>query len=166
MAQQSERWHSAIAISSNEALDLGARLAASRRIGIAQRSSQRLLLKAGSQASLRLKGGWIAKIEDFPVEIEINVISLGDAECDVTVDVRDSLGFGFKAGMKNKYQQAVSMWMTDFRQLYAPLTTARASTEASSTSLSAELESLRKLHQDGSLNDDEFQAAKAKLLGT
>jgi hypothetical protein len=177
MAVQSDRWSSSLSINSADAIDLALSAGSSLGLRVSEQSDRRVLLKAGSQTALRLKGGWIASLKDFPVQIEISVVSIGDNACEIVVDARDSLGFGYKAGMKNKYQQAISKWMTEFRDLFAshaytPTREQRSErseglpSSSSETGLSSELHQLIELHRDGHLSDAEFSAAKSKLLRT
>lgn len=62
--------------------------------------------RRGSQASLRLKGGLIAKVSDFPV---LAVVRADEVSGGSSVFIRslDDLGFGLRAGMKTKYTEAV-----------------------------------------------------------
>jgi hypothetical protein len=62
--------------------------------------------RTGSQAALRLKGGWLAKLEEFPVVAAVQVVPAPTGAL-VRLTVADDLGFGLKAGMNKKYRQAV-----------------------------------------------------------
>ena len=62
--------------------------------------------RRGSQAALRLKGGLIAKIGDFPVVAAVRC-DPALSGCTVVIHSLDDLGFGLKFGMRKKYTEAV-----------------------------------------------------------
>jgi hypothetical protein len=69
-------------------------------------ADDRLEGRTGSQVALRLKGGWIAKPEEFPVVAAVLLLP-GATGTVVRITVADDLGFGLKAGVTKKYTQAV-----------------------------------------------------------
>jgi uncharacterized membrane protein YebE (DUF533 family) len=68
----------------------------------------------------------------------------------------------YKAGQRRTQQNQYDDQAQAAPPQGAPATAAPAPAPADST---AELERLAKLHESGALNDEEFAAAKAKLLG-
>ncbi len=175
MEVQSDRWSSSLSIGASEAIRVVLAAGVSMGLRVADQSDRRLLFKAGSQTALRLKGGWLSSLKDFPVQVEISVVSVSENACEIVIDARESLGLGSKVGMKNKYQQAISKWITEFRQLFAPHAYVptreqqgdvleKETTSGSESSLSFELQRLIELHQNGHLSDDEFSSAKSKIL--
>jgi membrane protease subunit (stomatin/prohibitin family) len=72
----------------------------------------------------------------------------------------------YKAGQRrtqqNQYNDQAQAAYAQTQAAPAPAAPAPAPAPADST---AELERLAKLHESGALNDEEFAAAKAKLLG-
>jgi hypothetical protein len=77
-----------------------------RRATVAIVTDDRLEGRTGSQVAIRLKGGLIAKPEEFPVVAAV-VLLPGAAGTLVRITVADDLGFGLKTGMTKKYTQAV-----------------------------------------------------------
>ncbi len=73
-------------------------------------------------------------------------------------------GVAYKAGQRRQQQNEYNeqTQAADAQAQAAPPPAAPAPAPADST---AELERLAKLHESGALNDDEFAAAKSKLLG-
>jgi len=69
-------------------------------------------------------------------------------------------GVAYKAGQRRTQQNQL-----DEQTQAAPPQAASAPAPAPADSTTAELERLAKLHESGALNDEEFAAAKAKLLG-
>ena len=71
----------------------------------------------------------------------------------------------YKAGQRRTQQnQGNDQAQAAYAQTQAP-PAAPAPAPAAPTDSTAELERLAKLHESGALNDEEFAAAKAKLLG-
>jgi hypothetical protein len=69
----------------------------------------------------------------------------------------------YQSGKRHEQQDQVN---DQAQAAYAPQAPAPAPAPAAATDdTTAELERLASLHQSGALNDDEFAAAKAKLLG-
>ena len=64
-------------------------------------------IRRGSQAALRLKGGWLLRIDAFPVVASVRFDS-NNSGCTVIINSLDDLGPGMMLGMKQKYVQAVS----------------------------------------------------------
>jgi hypothetical protein len=64
-----------------------------------------LVIARGSQMALRLKGGMIAPLKDFPVRATV-VFEQRPAGVVAIVTVNDDLGYGSKLGMTSKYQNA------------------------------------------------------------
>lgn len=63
--------------------------------------------KFGSQAMVRLIGGWIVPTKFFPVKATAT-FAASDVGTNVRLHVGDAMGVGTKAGMTKKYQQAVN----------------------------------------------------------
>jgi hypothetical protein len=63
-------------------------------------------VKRGSQVALRLKGGLIAPLVDFPVRACISFVPKIGGGATVWIRVEDTLTVGLKVGMTNKYQSA------------------------------------------------------------
>lgn len=75
-------------------------------------SDDYLEARTGSQVGTRVKGGMIARPSEFPMRTLIVIRSIeGGSSLDVTVV--DDLGFGFKVGMKNKYQRGFEERVAD-----------------------------------------------------
>lgn len=68
--------------------------------------------RTGSQAAIRLKGGWLAKTEEFPVVAAVDVTPAGSGSL-VRLTVADDLGFGVKTGINKKYTKAVEGFAAD-----------------------------------------------------
>lgn len=69
-------------------------------------SDVRISATRGSQAKLRLIGGLLIDIKDFPVRLVVE-FSAPTGQGDVRVTGYDDLGFGLMVGMEDKYQRAV-----------------------------------------------------------
>jgi len=82
---------------------------AARNAKMARVADNYLEGRTGSQAALRLKGGWVAKLNDFPVVAAVDFTPTGSGTV-VRLTVSDDLGFGLKTGMKKKYDQAVEQF--------------------------------------------------------
>jgi hypothetical protein len=81
---------------------------------VAQRTDDYLLGELGSQVSMRLKGGMLSSLDEFPLKVEIRVVANDPGSTSVWVEVRDNFGFGSRFGARNKFQQAIDMRMADF----------------------------------------------------
>lgn len=66
-----------------------------------------LSAKFGSQAMLRIVGGWLMSARFFPVKAHASFTPTSDGT-EIILTVTDSMGVGTKAGMKAKYEQAVT----------------------------------------------------------
>lgn len=102
---------------------------AARNASMAQVSGNYLEGRTGSQAAIRLKGGWLAKLEDFPVVAAVAIAPAGSGAV-VRLTVADDLGFGVKTGMKKKYTQAVEHFAAQLAGSLAGPTTARGACPA------------------------------------
>jgi hypothetical protein len=81
---------------------------------VKQRTDDYLVGDLGSQAALRIKGGMFAKLDEFPIEVEVRLAATEAGTTSVWVEVRDDFGFGSKFGAMKKYKQAIDMRMDDF----------------------------------------------------
>lgn len=70
--------------------------------------------KTGSQVAMRLKGGMIAKPTELPMRTSVALHSQGDSTS-VQVTTSDVVVFGFKLGMKNKYDHALQEMIDELR---------------------------------------------------
>jgi hypothetical protein len=73
---------------------------------------------------------------------------------------------GRHGGRRRGYDEGYDDAGQDEQQAAPPPQAAAAPAEASPSIDYGELEQLGKLHADGTLTDEEFAAAKAKILGT
>ena len=75
-------------------------------------------------------------------------------------------GVAYHAGKKHAEQEQVNDQATQaYQATQAPPPAAPAPAAAAAEDTTAELERLAQLHTQGVLSDDEFSAAKAKVLG-
>lgn len=65
-----------------------------------------LSAKFGSQAMLRIAGGWLMPTKFFPVKVHATFTPTSQG-AEITLTVADAMGIGTKAGMKGKYERAV-----------------------------------------------------------
>jgi Short C-terminal domain len=79
-------------------------------------------------------------------------------------------GGAYLAGKRNAQRQADQQYqdqrITDLEQQQTTVPAPRDSGEQPAPSMADQLNQLADLHKQGVLSDDEFAAAKAKLLGT
>lgn len=66
-----------------------------------------LSAKFGSQLMLRIVGGWLMPTKTFPVKAHAAFVPTANGT-EVTLRVADAMGVGTKAGMKGKYERAVT----------------------------------------------------------
>ena len=174
MAPMSEQWTMHVNLPAHESLRLCQAHCEGRSARCTTRSESTQIFSAGSQLALRLKGGLLSNLDDFPIQIEIRANPRSDGLTDVTVVVRDSLGFGLKTGMRKKYAEALSKWSTGLRTVLTPHIAAPMAPTAPTVApeliapggtIADALRELEQLRQDGVLSDAEFAATKKKLLG-
>lgn len=121
--------------------------------------------RVGSQAAIRLKGGMIASIADFPLVAAVEAVPRRDG-AEVRLTVADDLGFGFKFGMKAKYTRAASE-LADLLVLSVAAPSPAivpAQPPPVAASVADELAKLADLHASGVLTNDEFASQKGRLL--
>ena len=80
--------------------------AAAARKGTIETQLPTLTASFGSQLWLRLVGGLFISTQRFPVRASVSFEPV-EGGTQLTVDAADSMGVGYKAGVKNKYQRAV-----------------------------------------------------------
>jgi hypothetical protein len=66
-----------------------------------------LSAKFGSQVMLRIVGGWLMPTKSFPVKANATFVPTANGT-EITLHVADAMGVGTKAGMKGKYERAVT----------------------------------------------------------
>jgi hypothetical protein len=87
-----------------EALDLGKGWLSNRvSTVVGSESPDRVELKTGSQAKMRLLGGAFIAASSLPARTVIAVQPGTGGGTDVTVTACDAIGFGLKTGMRGKY---------------------------------------------------------------
>jgi hypothetical protein len=63
--------------------------------------------RVGSRAAIRLKGGWMAATEDFPLVVVAAAHARG-AATEIRITVADDLGYGMRTGIQAKYAHAAA----------------------------------------------------------
>ena len=71
----------------------------------------------------------------------------------------------YKAGQRRQQNEYDDQAQAAYAQTQAPPAAPSPAAAAPPSDSTAELERLAKLHESGALNDEEFSAAKSKLLG-
>ena len=108
---------------------------------------------------MRFKGAWVAKDTDLPTRG--TVLREGDGPVRVALSIEDDMGFGVMDGKtKRKYERILDSIVFSVGtavQVLAPSTASRSDPVG-------DLERLAKMHEAGTLTDEEFAAAKARLL--
>jgi len=78
-----------------------------------------IVAKAGSELTIRLKGGWLASASEFPVEIIVQAWPI-EGGTTIRIDARDTWSFGGRLGMRTKYTNAIEGWVSTAFQPLAP----------------------------------------------
>jgi hypothetical protein len=115
----SRSWLTTVALSPPDALmavgpwlaQCGARVV--RHDGVA------VVATAGSETTIRLKGGWLSNASEFPVEITVQAWPV-EGGTSIRIDVRDTWSFGGRVGMRTKYTNAIEGWVATACRPLAP----------------------------------------------
>ncbi len=78
-----------------------------RKGKIIDSAEDELAAKFGSQVMLRIVGGWLMPTKFFPVKARASFTPTSTGS-EITLSVSDAMGVGTKAGMKGKYERAVT----------------------------------------------------------
>ena len=131
-------------------------------------SADQLDIRRGSEAAVRLKGGMLSRVEEFPVvaSVKCQVCPTGSK---VSIDVLDDLGFGSRVGMKSKMQQAVDLLAGQISEWVSSETSPAIDAAPLSRSLGTDdydqLLRLKGLLDGNVITQEEFNTEKAKILG-
>lgn len=119
----------------------------------------------GSQAGLRTKGAGFTANSDYPMRTSV-ALSASENGCVAELTFVDELGVGLKVGLKKGYREEFTAKADAIERVLAEATSNQAESPASKDGedVSMQLARLAELHASGALSDDEFAAAKTRLL--
>ncbi len=112
MAAITRSWSQGVALRPDDAITVVAQWISQCPATITSRDAYSLTAKAGSRVTMRLKGGWMANLDEMPCRIAVRASPWGPAHAVVVVEVQDDFGFGSRFGARQKFEDALDKWIS------------------------------------------------------
>ncbi len=111
MAAITRSWTQTVALRPEDAIAAVANWLGQCPATITFRDAFTVTATAGSQMAVRLKGAWLCDLHEMPCAMTVQAVAYGPDHSVVTMEVRDTFGFGSRLGARQKFEQALEQWI-------------------------------------------------------